>query len=173
MKKNLRNNIRNLKGKFSAEELASLSSAITTRVLADTDIVSSRTILLYSSLPDEVNTDALIDTFYSQGKTVLLPVVVGNDIELRQYSGSMIVGSYGILEPVGKLYLDYEHIDVALIPGIAFDRKGNRLGRGKGYYDRFLPKISSTIKIGLCFPFQIVESVPIETFDIPMDKVIS
>lgn len=175
MKKSLRNNIRQAKGRFSTEELAFLSSKTTEKVLNDDDVKKSQVILLYSSLPDEVSTAELINTLYHEGKNILLPSVVGDDIELHEYCGkeSMIVGAFGIMEPTGRLFSDYNKINVAVIPGMAFDLQGNRLGRGKGYYDRFLPKIPNAKKIGLCYPFQIVESVPVEAHDIPMDKVIS
>ena len=71
-----------------------------------------------------------------------------------------------IEEPTGEVFTDYAAIDFIAVPGVAFDRKGNRLGRGKGYYDRLLPRIPSACKAGICFPFQLVEEVPAESFDI-------
>ena len=76
-------------------------------------------------------------------------------------------------EPTGALFTDYATIDLVIVPGVAFDRDGNRLGRGKGYYDRLLPRIPSAYKVGICFPFQIVEEVPAEPFDIRMDEIIT
>lgn len=101
-------------------------------------------------------------------------MVVGDELELRLYTGpaDLSIGSYGIAEPTGELFTDYAAIDLAVIPGVAFDAVGHRLGRGKGYYDRLLPHIGAT-KIGICFPFQWVEEVPAEPFDICMDEVIS
>ena len=96
-------------------------------------------------------------------------------MELRRYSGPADLqrGAFGIFEPTGELFTDYNTIDVAIIPGMAFDAKGHRLGRGKGYYDRFLAKLSpSTYKIGLCFSWQLVDYVPTDEHDIPMDEVI-
>ena len=103
------------------------------------------------------------------------PVVTGDDLELRVYTGpgDLATGAYGIEEPTGALFTDYDAIDFIVVPGVAFDRNGNRLGRGKGYYDRLLPRIPSAYKAGICFPFQIVEEVPAETFDIRMDEVIT
>ena len=104
-----------------------------------------------------------------------MPVVAGNDLELRAYTGpaDLAVGAYGIEEPTGALFTDYAAIDFIAVPGVAFDRRGNRLGRGKGYYDRLLPRIPSAYKAGICFPFQIVEEVPAEPFDIRMDEIIT
>ena len=64
-------------------------------------------------------------------------------------------------------------ITFAVIPGVAFDHTGNRLGRGKGYYDRLLPHLSKAFKVGICFPYQLIETIPTEPFDIPMDSVIT
>ena len=97
----------------------------------------------------------------------------GESLELRVYAPAHLSpGSFGILEPAtGSLFTDYDRIDLAVVPGMAFDRKGNRLGRGKGFYDRLLPLLKAP-KAGICFPFQLVEAVPVEPFDTPMDYVI-
>ena len=76
------------------------------------------------------------------------------------------------MEPVGRRFLNYDEIDVAVIPGLAFDRKGGRLGRGKGYYDRLLSKLPDCRKLGMCFDFQMVDAVPAEAHDIKMDDII-
>lgn len=135
---------------------------------------AANTVLLYHSLKDEVDTHAFVRKWSSR-KQVLLPVVVGEDLELRKYTGpeDMAIGAYGIEEPTGELFTDYAAIDFIAVPGVAFDRKGNRLGRGKGYYDRLLPRIPSAFKAGICFPFQLVEEVPAESFDIRMDIIIT
>jgi 5-formyltetrahydrofolate cyclo-ligase len=132
--------------------------------------------MLYSALPDEVPTQSLIDGLVAQGKTVLLPRVVSDtDMELRHYTGphDLQTGAFGILEPTGQLFTDYATIDVAIIPGMAFDAAGHRLGRGKGYYDRFLSRIPHAYKIGLCFSWQMVDSVPSNQHDVVMDAVVS
>lgn len=130
--------------------------------------------LLYHSLRDEVDTHGFIEKWWTR-KRILLPVVVGDDLELRRYTGadSLAIGAYGISEPVGKPFADYGSITLAVIPGVAFDAAGNRLGRGRGYYDRFLPRIPNACKVGVCFPFQLVDAVPAEPFDIRMDIIIT
>ena len=132
-------------------------------------------LLLYSALPDEVPTQNLMDELVAQGKTVLLPRVISDtDMELHRYTGKqdLQIGAYGILEPTGELFTDYKAIDVAIVPGMAFDTDGHRLGRGKGYYDRFLTRIPYIYKIGLCFSWQIVDCVPSDEHDVVMDEVI-
>ena len=84
----------------------------------------------------------------------------------------LTTGSYGIEEPTGELFTDYAAIDFVAVPGVAFDNAGNRLGRGKGYYDRLLPRLTA-FKAGICFPFQLVKEVPAEPFDIRMDIIIT
>ncbi len=135
---------------------------------------AASTVLLYYSLPDEVNTHDFVSK-WSHDKRILLPVVKGNDLELRIYTcpEDMAAGAFGIEEPVGKAFTDYASIDFVAVPGVAFDRQGNRLGRGKGYYDRLLPRIPSAYKAGICFPYQMVEEVPTEPSDIPMDSIIT
>lgn len=152
------------------------SVAILEKLKRLTSLSSARTILLYSALPDEVQTESLMNELAAQGKTVLLPKVIDDStMELRRYTGKkdLSPGAYHIMEPSGERFTDYAAIDVAIIPGMAFDSRGHRLGRGKGYYDRFLSQLTSkTIKIGLCFPWQLVDVVPTDKNDISMDCVI-
>lgn len=124
-------------------------------------------------MKDEVQTHAFIEK-WSRSKRIILPVVTGDELELRVYTGpqDLAIGSYGIAEPTGAPFTDYGTIDLAVIPGIAFDRYGHRLGRGKGYYDRLLPQIPAP-KVGICFPFQLIEEVPAEAFDFRMDTIIA
>lgn len=135
---------------------------------------AANTVLLYHSLKDEVDTHEFIKKWSSE-KRILLPVVKGDDLELRIYTGpqDMKTGAYGIEEPIGETFTDYAEIDFIAVPGVAFDREGNRLGRGKGYYDRLLPRIPSAFKAGICFPFQLIDKVPTEPFDICMDIIIT
>lgn len=172
-KKELRKQIALLKAQHqtsathqSAEILAALETHPAFR--------AANTVLLYHSLKDEVDTHAFIRK-WSHAKQILLPVVAGDDLELRLYTGpeDLAPGAYGIEEPTGEPFTRYESIDFVLIPGVAFDRNGNRLGRGKGYYDRLLPRIPSAYKAGICFPYQLVEEVPAEPFDVRMDEIIT
>lgn len=133
------------------------------------------TILLYHSLPDEVDTHELIPALSSLGKTVLLPTIAGDELELHQYIGETALAlspAFGIHESTGPLFTDYRKIDLAIIPGMAFTPTGIRLGRGRGYYDRLLPKLKCPL-VGVAFPFQIVDMVPCEKHDIRMTQVIS
>ena len=190
-KEALRREIRRLKQQYTPSQLEELSGPIIARLhplLSD-----ARVVLAYYSLPDEVNTHQLVDDLIAEGKTVLLPRVVDDTtMELRRYTGrqDMAEGALHIMEPIGERFTDYALIDVVLVPGIAFDAAGHRLGRGRGYYDRFLrtmgtvPSVSSEANyrgtvpivrprfIGFCFDFQKVPSVPVDPTDIPVNQVI-
>lgn len=133
----------------------------------------AQTVLLYYALPDEVPTQDFIEKWYKQ-KRILLPVVVGDDLELRLYSGSasMYEGSFHILEPEGVAFTDYAAIDLAIIPAVALDKVGHRLGRGKGYYDRLLSRLPYIYKIGIAYSFQFFPSLPSESHDILLDETI-
>ena len=186
-KQELRQMIRQRKLQHSVDE----SSAVIARLKENQQFAEAHTLLLYSALPDEVQTQALLDELTMQGKTVLLPRVVSDtEMELCRYTGrqDLRAGAFGIMEPVGELFTDYAEIDVAVIPGMAFDAEGHRLGRGKGYYDRFLspithhpspnthhpsPNTHHLYKIGLCFSWQLVDHVPSDAHDVRMDCVIS
>ncbi len=164
-----------LRQKGSADSSAEVAEIIN-RLRQHPRIVLARTLLIYSSLPDEVPTQELLDEFVSEGKTVLLPrVVSATDMLLHCYTGSADLesGAFGILEPTGKPFTDYQQIEVAIIPGMAFDRHGHRLGRGKGYYDRFLPLLTNAYKIGVCYPSRLFDEIPVDDHDIMMDEVIS
>jgi 5-formyltetrahydrofolate cyclo-ligase len=131
------------------------------------------TVLMYHALPDEVQTAAFLDKWYKT-KRILIPLVSGDDLILKVYSPDKVVPGYkGIPEPSDDaLTVLPSEIDLAVIPGVAFDRDCNRLGRGKGFYDRLIPDLRCPL-IGLGFDFQIVDQVPVEIFDRKLDMVIT
>ncbi len=173
-KAELRQAIRTLKRQYSKEQMEEMSLGIAEKLLAHPQVRDSRTILLYSPLPDEVDISPMLGAL--SDKRVLLPKVTGDtSMELRRYTGAegLSAGAFGIMEPVGEVFSDYRSIDLAVVPGMAFDPKGHRLGRGRGYYDRLLAQLPDAYKIGVCFSFQLVEAIPADTTDIPMDEVVS
>lgn len=174
-KAQLRQIIRERKQQYSRQELENMSIAVIERMMAHQRVKNADTIMLYYALPDEVDTHQCIETMYQAGKKVLLPKVIGDGLmEIRKYEGKATLrqGTYNIMEPVGGLYTDYPDIDIVIVPGISFDREGNRLGRGKGYYDRFLSQTPGLYKLGVCFDFQKVERVPCSSTDVKMDEVL-
>lgn len=150
------------------------SFLIIQKLLQNAKFRSAATVLMYYSLPDEPFTHDIINSL--EGKTVLLPRVVdAENMEIRQYTGSsdMQMGAFGILEPTGPVVSDYAAIDVAVVPGIAFDRQCHRMGRGRGYYDRFLAPVPSIHKIGICFPERLFDAIPFCPHDVVMDEVVT
>lgn len=175
-KNELRQYIKEQQKWYSLDEKAAWSATVVSRLLAHPRLISAQTILLYASLPDEIDTRQAIERLYEQGKRVLLPIVINEtEMELCLYHGKekMREGAFHIMEPYGEAFTDYSSIGVAVIPGMAFDERGNRLGRGKGYYDRILAPLTLLYKIGVCFPYQLVREVPTTIHDIRMDEVIS
>ncbi len=131
----------------------------------------AKIIALYSALPDELET-ALIVEKWSKSKNVVLPVVLDSEMDFYEYEsgGAMSRGAFGILEPKYTKKVDPKSIDLVIVPGVVFDREGNRLGRGKGYYDKYLKK-TNAYKIGVALNCQIIESIPHEEHDVKMDLV--
>lgn len=174
-KQNIRQYIRDISKVKTFQELEELSNDVCQNIISRTkqERNTHMTLLLYWSLPDEVQTINLIETLHQTGHHILLPVVTGNTLQLREYTDAhdMVTGAFDIPEPIGGEFTDYDKIDLAFIPGRAFTTDGARLGRGKGYYDRLLTKIGCPL-IGVCFPFQIVEKIPMDTHDIMMNEVI-
>lgn len=170
-KRLLRRCIADKKKMYTNHELATYSTLLLSKLERHPLFAEAQTILMYYSLPDEVQTHDFIEK-WSHNKNIILPVVKGDELELRYYTGKQDLqkGSYNIEEPQGELLSNYDKIDLAIIPGVAFDSQGNRLGRGKGYYDRLLKQLNA-YKIGICFHFQICTYIPTEIFDKPMDEV--
>lgn len=171
-KSDIRNSIKELKKKQSLDYYPVHSQIIADKIERLPQFIHSQTIAMYWPLPMEVDLTPLIRK-YSTSKSILLPVVSDDDIVFCQFEGEsqMKKNRYNILEPTGKIFSDIQHIETLIIPGITFDYSGNRLGRGKGYYDRFL-STSKAFKIGVCFEFQLLETIPALTHDVKMDMVI-
>lgn len=137
------------------------------------EFIESKNVLAYWSLPDEVYTHDFVKKWHKD-KIVSLPIVVGKNLELRVFTGMDCMkkgSSFGILEPSNTRLTNPYEIDIVIVPGVAFDMEGNRLGRGKGYYDSLLSN-TRVYKIGVCFEFQILEKVATSSHDIKMDKII-
>ena len=175
-KSDLRDYIREQKSLYTQEQLTDMSAAVVGSVIFGGQWSVANTILLYYPLADEVDVRPLIHMAYQASLRVLLPVVIGNDLGLRLYKGeeSLRAGAYNIMEPEGPLFPpeDYNQIQLAIVPGMAFDASGHRLGRGKGYYDRFLPQLPQAYKIGVCYPFQFLTDIPSEEHDVLMNEVV-
>lgn len=171
-KSDIRLSMKQVKRCITPEQRQDFSEKIRHYVEQMPEFRTAKTILLYHSLADEVDTSSFLNR-WKQKKRLLLPVVKGEDLAICDYNTeNMKTGSFGILEPEGIELEDLSSIDMVIVPGVAFDRKGNRLGRGKGYYDRLLPRLKS-YKIGICYDCQIIDRIPADEHDIPMDHIVT
>lgn len=134
--------------------------------------IMAQRILLYHSLPDELSTHAFIDKWHDT-KAFYLPRVNGLDLEILPYDkSSMRLGAFQIEEPDGDDITDINDIEMIIVPAVAYDRNGNRVGRGKGYYDRLLCH-TKALKVGIAYDFQVVDEIETEQHDIGVDIVIT
>ncbi len=171
-KKELRRHIRSLKKNYTPNQLKAQSELIMKQLEVYPIFREARTVMLYAALPDEVQTAPFIEA-WRHTKRIVLPTVVGDDIvpvELTDDCG-MKEGDFHIMEPENVPYCG--KFDLIVVPGMAFDKEGRRLGRGKGYYDRFLAKHPGVATIGVCFSFQMLDSIPTEPHDRNMDRVLT
>ena len=173
MKNEIRKAIRTKKKELGKELLLSMSLPVAEQIEANEHYRNANIVMLYHPLWDEVDVRPLLNRALTDGKRVILPTVKGDDIIPVEITTETewVVGDFDILEPVAEPYEG--SIDLVVVPGVAFDNNKNRLGRGKGYYDRFLVKHPNAYRLGVCFKFQIVAEVPTEPFDFPMDEVIT
>ena len=171
-KQGLRSYIRCTKKCYTHEQMDEESAQIMEALENTPQFQKADTVMLYSSLPDEVRTTAFIEKWRNH-KRIILPTVVGDDIVPVELTAdtAFAVGDFNIMEPQNSPYTG--GYDLIVVPGMAFDSSGNRLGRGKGYYDRFLAQHPDVPKIGICFDFQLVGNVPTDSNDIRMDAVLT
>ena len=128
-------------------------------------------VLLYWSMPSEVDTHSFLERWYGR-KRLYLPRVAGEVLEIREYMPEDLQEGYrGIMEPSSQA-TQVSEVDLAVVPGMAFDAKGNRLGRGGGFYDRLLPSLTCP-KVGVCRMEQLVDEVPVQEWDQKVDIVIT
>lgn len=129
-------------------------------------------ILMYHSLPDELPTTSFLEKWCGH-KHFYLPRVNGLNLEILPYDRSRLaLGAFHIEEPVGDETADISDIELVVVPGVGYDSAGNRVGRGKGYYDRLLAETKAT-KIGVAYDFQVVDEVDAEPHDVRVDIVIT
>jgi 5-formyltetrahydrofolate cyclo-ligase len=136
----------------------------------------AKTVMFYVSFDGEVKTRDMIKMAKKLGKIVAVPVCVKNRIMrpcLFTDNPRMVRGSYGVREPAIKRFVKIKNLDLVIVPGVAFDKKGGRLGRGKGCYDYFLRKLEPDIpSIGLAYDFQILPCLPATKNDVSVNRVI-
>ena len=160
---------------LSKREREQQSEAICHAIMHHPAVMATDTVVAYWPLPDEPDIRPALRELHGQGKMVLLPHVINDtEMELRQYQGDeqLTEGAYGLMEPNCQLSIINYQLSTILVPGRAFDIHGHRLGRGKGYYDRFLAAWHDAETIAVCFRQQIVDNVPTDNNDITIKRLI-
>jgi len=164
------------KKEYSQTALSELSCRALERIEQLDVFRGADSFAIYHAMPDEVQTASFIRKWASR-KTIYLPVICKDRLELHPYQAddSLKPGVFGILEPIPGTLTEKPKPDLIIVPGVAFDREMNRMGRGKGYYDKLLvePELQNTARVGLCFSLQLVPEVPVCTDDVKMDLLIT
>jgi 5-formyltetrahydrofolate cyclo-ligase len=175
-KATLRNRMKEHRQCIPPEERQQMSRAISNHLL---DLLNGEeTVLVYASKPPEVDTSSLISRLIARGTRVVVPIIQQKDCSLRlsylEDPSCLRSSTFSVPEPIGhEIPADAESITVAVIPLIGFDKRGNRLGYGAGYYDRFLSGHPGIIKIGLGFACQRLGEIPCDELDITMDYIVT
>ena len=161
------------------DRAASKSKKVVEALLSQEEYVSSRRVLFYAALAGEVETREAIETSLNTGKRVFLPKVAPDGLrifEIRSYAEDTVAGAFHVAEPREERTVETNPgcLDLVIVPGVAFDPSGGRLGFGRGYYDRFLGSLPREIPlVGLAFEFQVVDKVPLAPGDVAMDYIVT
>ena len=184
MKQPLKQEIFKKRKSLSKREVEEKSTAIKEKLFSLNKFKDAKNILFYVSFNNEADTIVLIKELLKNKKenkkNIIVPYVEKNSLILQlsvlNNFNDLEPKTFGILEPKEDKIkkFDAKKVDLVLVPGIAFDKNGHRIGYGYGYYDRFLEKLNkNTTKIGLCYDFQLIDKIPKEKHDIPMDIVVT
>lgn len=173
MEKNeIRRKIKGLRQMLSEIEKINAADEVFARLEKTAAFLMADRILMYHSLPDELSTHRFLSK-WNKMKRFYLPRVNGVNLEILPYDESRLeLGAFHIEEPTGNETVSADEIELVVVPAVAYDRKGNRLGRGKGFYDRLLRTTSAT-KVGVGYEFQLLDEIPAEPHDVPMDMIIT
>ncbi|MDK2887822.1 MAG: 5-formyltetrahydrofolate cyclo-ligase [Thermoanaerobacter sp.] len=180
-KSELRKDVLKARGSLSPEEIAEKSGRILRRVLSLEEFQRARTLMAYVDFRNEVQTGALIMESMARGKRVAVPLtdVASKRLVpslLLDFPGDLAPGTWGILEPRPECLrpLEPEELDLVIVPGVAFDLQGNRLGYGGGFYDRFLPRTRpDTLWLALAFEVQIRPHILTGPYDCPVHILVT
>lgn len=178
-KQRLRNHMKNMRNTLSKEQLKLAEQKALVGISEKVDYKNASVVLAYMSFGNEIPTGKIIEKARRDGKLVGIPKVIKKGI-MEFYDVTkvnLVTSKYGIKEPetTGKHPIDIlKHDKVfVIVPGLAFDHNHNRLGYGGGFYDRYLSKYIKKVSIlGLCYDFQCVDSVPVSSYDVPMDDIL-
>ena len=177
LKKEIRKSIIEKRNKIKNKDKTSMDKKIIESFKKEDSYKKARGIFIYIGFGSEINTKVIIEDALKKGKEVYVPKVKGKEMLLIKIDSleNLVTSSYGILEPIGdNNNFDVDKLDLLVMPGVAFDNSGNRIGYGGGYYDRFLEKNKTNAeKIALAYEFQILNSINNEKHDVNVDKIIT
>ncbi|HVS73424.1 MAG TPA: 5-formyltetrahydrofolate cyclo-ligase [Chthoniobacteraceae bacterium] len=179
-KNHLRAQMKTFLAALSANERHIRSLAACQQLIATREFRHAQTIMIFMSTPMEVETSTLAVKAWQEGKSIAVPRVDWTSkrmdpVEIKSLDTGMQTTGPGILEPVSGIVVPLGMIDMVVVPGMAFDHKGYRVGRGRGFYDRFLAQQDfQGVRCALCFHEQLVaEPLPCEAHDVPMDLIVT
>ena len=168
---NIRTKIKLQRQNLNLSEVESLSAAVFNNFLKLDFILEKQNFFIYNAIKNEVDTSLIISKLKSLNKTVAYPVTIGSEMVAGiNNSDNFSLGNFNVLEP--SSYTIMKKVDVAIIPLVACDENKNRIGYGKGYYDKFL-KDNDIVKIGLCYDFQITSTITPNEWDVPLDYIVT
>lgn len=171
-KETIRSRVKARKSLLDASERKIAAARVFDYVEKSAPFIMAEHILMYNSLPDELQTRDFISKWHLL-KHFYLPRVNGINLDILPYDSSRLhLGAFNIEEPVGNDIVDVSKIELIIVPGVAYDRRGNRIGRGKGFYDRLL-RDSRAVKIGVAYHCQLVDDIEPDEFDVPVDFVVT
>lgn len=171
-KREIREKIKQMRRMLTEAEKESAAEEVFSTLEKTGAFLMANHILMYHSLPDELSTHAFLKKWGNR-KHFYLPRVNGVNLDILPYDESRLeLGAFHIEEPSGNNTVDESEIELIIVPAVAYDRKGNRLGRGKGFYDRLL-STTQAVKIGVGYEFQLIDEIPVEPHDVPMDMIIT
>ncbi|MBY0754620.1 5-formyltetrahydrofolate cyclo-ligase [Clostridium sardiniense] len=177
IKKETRKNIIKQRDELDITVKEAMDNNIIEKLMMNETYKSARGIFIYIGFGSEINTKIIIREALNSGKEVYVPKVIKKDMILIKIDSleNLVTSSYGILEPIGdKSNLDVNKLELIVMPGVAFDKSGNRLGYGGGYYDKFLEQNKIECKkIALSYDFQVLEKLEVEEHDIKVDLIIT
>lgn len=173
-KKEIRTYIKNEKKKLSQEEILYKSSIIAKRLIELPEYINSKCIFIYVNFNEEVITRDIISHAIEHGKRVAVPVIKNQNMDFYYINGleDLSPGYFGILEP-RELFKTKEENPCIIMPGLAFNMKGHRIGYGKGFYDEYLKNRLEYKRIALAYKFQVLDKIPYGESDIPVDKIVT
>lgn len=181
LKDNLRKNMLVTRKNMTMHNVSAFSNNIMDTIMGLPQFINCKNIMLYISFNKEVDTYPLATWCLNNGKTVIAPYCIQSSHEIIPFiinnlTNDLTKSTFGVMQPRHDLLMEanIKEIDLIIVPGVVFDINCNRIGFGAGYYDRFLPRKSKkTPTIGIAYDYQIIDKVPTDEYDVPLDFIIT